>query len=186
MIQRTALKESAAPVLYTSQEVDGAVRRLAAQIARDFCGQPLLLLGVLKGALYVTVDLARALCSVADGPSEITIDYIVLSSYGQNMTSSGEVRMLRDIKRVLHGKNVVIIEDIVDHGLTLEYLQALVRGRQPAVQKSCTLLDKPYHRRTDVRIDYVGMTAPDAFVVGYGLDFQERYRNLPYIAQLGH
>ena len=173
-------------MLYTEEEVLGAVQRLAGEIARDFCKQPLLLLGVLKGALYVTADLARALCSVADGPSEITIDYFVLSSYGQNATSSGEVRMLRDSKRSLDGKNVVIVEDIVDHGLTLDYLQTVVRGRNPAVQKACALLDKPYHRRTNVRVDYVGMTAPNAFVVGYGLDYQERYRNLPYIAQLGH
>jgi len=94
--------------------------------------------------------------------------------------------MLRDSKRSLDGKNVVIVEDIVDHGLTLDYLQTVVRGRNPAVQKACALLDKPYHRRTNVRVDYVGMTAPNAFVVGYGLDYQERYRNLPYIAQLGH
>jgi len=173
-------------VLFTEQEVQAAVRRLAEEIARDFRGQPLLLLGVLKGALYVTVDLARALCSVAGGASEITIDYIVLASYGQNTASSGEVRMLRDSKRSLEGKNVVIVEDIVDHGLTLDYLQALIRGRHPRVQKSCVLLDKPHRRRTNVRIDYVGMTVPNTFVVGYGLDHQERYRNLPYIAQLGH
>ena len=173
-------------MLYTADEVAGAVRRLAAEIASDFCGQPLLLLGVLKGALYVTVDLARALCSVAGGPSEITIEYIVLSSYGQNTTSSGEVQMLRDSRRSLDGKNVVIVEDIVDHGVTLDYLRTVITSRKPTLLKACALLDKPYHRRAGVHVDYVGITAPNAFVVGYGLDYQERYRNLPYIAQLGH
>lgn len=160
--------------------------RLAEEIGRDFAGKPLLLLGVLKGALYVTVDLARTLCSVGGGPSEIVVDYIVLSSYGRDSRSSGDIRMLKDLKSSVTGKDVVIVEDIVDHGLTLDYLQKHLRARNPALLKSCALLDKPYHRRANVRIDYVGMTAPDAFVVGYGLDHQERYRNLPFIAQLEH
>ena len=145
----------------------------------------MVLLGVLKGALYVTADLARSLSSVAGGPSEILLDYIVVSSYGKNSRSSGEVRMLKDTKRALTGLNVVIVEDIVDHGLTLDYLQTHVRARKPALLKSCALLDKPYHRLTGARVDYVGLTAPDAFVIGYGLDYQERYRNLPYIAEPG-
>jgi len=170
--------------LVDAAELHAALQRLARALARDFRGQPLLLLGVLKGALYVTVDLARALCSVADGPSELRIDFIVVSSYGTASRSSGEVRMLKDAKEDVHGKNVVIVEDIVDDGLTLRYLQTLLETRKPAVLRSCALLDKPFHRRVDVHLDYVGMKAPDRFIVGYGLDFQERYRNLPYLAQV--
>lgn len=173
-----------ARTLFAETDVHAAVARLAAALARDFCGKPLLLLGVLKGALYVTADLARALCSVAAGPSEIRIDYMAVSSYGSANRSSGEVRMLKDAKEDVAAKNVVIVEDIVDDGLTLAYLQGLLGARGPAELKSCVLIDKPYHRRSDVRVDYVGLTAPDLFVVGYGLDFQERYRNLPYLAQL--
>jgi hypoxanthine phosphoribosyltransferase len=171
-------------ILFGEEAVQGAIARLAAELARDFRGKPLLLLGVLKGALYVTADLARALCSMAAGPSEIRTDFMVLSSYGKSNRSSGEVRMLKDAKEDISAKNVVVVEDIVDDGLTLQYLQALLHPRNPAVLKACALLDKPYHRRTQVRIDYVGMTAPDSFVVGYGLDYQERYRNLPYLARL--
>lgn len=170
--------------LFTSEQIAAAIRDLAERIAADHAGKPLLLIGVLKGALYVTADLARALSCVAGGPSEIRIDYMAVSSYGNANRSSGEVRMLKDTAENIGGKNVVIIEDIVDNGLTLAYLQGLLRGRDPASLTSCVLFDKPYNRRVDVHVDYVGLTAPDEFVVGYGLDYQEAYRNLPYLAQL--
>ena len=170
--------------LFTATQIAGAIERLAESIASDFAGQPLLLIGVLKGALYVTVDLVRALSTVAGGPSEIYVDYIAVSSYGNQNRSSGEVRMLKDTTQNISGRNVVIVEDIVDNGLTLEYLQGLLAQREPRVLKSCVLFDKPYNRRVDVHVDYIGLTAPDAFVVGYGLDYQEAYRNLPYLAQL--
>ena len=170
--------------LFPDADIAAAIERLAGRIAADFAGQPLLLVGVLKGALYVTADLARALSKVAGGPSELRIDYMAVSSYGNANRSSGEVRMLKDTAENIGGKNVVIIEDIVDNGLTLAYLQGLLRGREPAALKSCVLFDKPYNRRVDVHVDYVGLTAPDEFVVGYGLDYQEAYRNLPYLAQL--
>lgn len=173
-----------ARTLFQQGDIREAIARLAAALAKDFHGKPLLLVGVLKGALYVTADLTRALCSVAAGPSEIRIDYMAVSSYGNANRSSGEVRMLKDTKGDVAGKNVVLVEDIVDDGLTLAYLQRVLRARGPAELKSCVLLDKPYHRRADVRVDYLGMTAPDVFVVGYGLDYQERYRNLPYLAEL--
>ena len=180
----TAYNEAIERTLYTREEIATAIERLAGAIAADHAGQPLLLLGVLKGALYVVVDLARAIAQVPDGPSEIYIDYLCVSSYGNATRSSGEVRMLRDTGSPVTGRNVVIVEDIVDNGLTLEYLQALLRGRNPAHLRSCVLLDKPYHRLVDVPIEYVGLRSPDAFVVGYGLDYQELFRNLPYLAQL--
>lgn len=171
-------------VLFSETEISEAIGRLAARIARDYRGQPLLVLGVLKGALYVTVDLVRAISAVPDGPSAIEIDFLVVSSYGNSTRSSGEVRLLKDAGTGISGKNVLVIEDIVDNGLTLQYLRALLGGREPASLRSCVLFDKPYNRRVDVPIEYIGLTAPDEFVVGYGLDYQESYRNLPFLAQL--
>jgi hypoxanthine phosphoribosyltransferase len=170
--------------LFSQSEIAEAIERLAARIAGDYRGKPLLLLGVLKGALYVTVDLARAIAQVPDGPSEVCVDYLCVSSYGNATRSSGEVRMLKDITQPVTGRNVVVVEDIIDNGLTLDYLQALLGGRNPASLRSCVLFDKPYHRRVDVHVDYVGLVAPDEFVVGYGLDYQELFRNLPNLAQL--
>lgn len=170
--------------LFTQEEIATAIERLAGQIAADHRGQPLTLLGVLKGALYAVSDLARALAAVPDGPSEILVDYICVSSYGNSTRSSGEVRMLKDASEPLTGRNVVIVEDIVDNGLTLAYLRALLQARRPAGLRSCVLFDKPYNRRVEVPVEYIGLQAPDEFVVGYGLDYQELYRNLPYLAQL--
>jgi len=170
--------------LFTAKEIDAAVQRLANQIAEDHCRQPLTLVGVLKGALYVVTDLARALAAIPDGPSEIIVDYICVSSYGNSARSSGEVRMLKDVSEPITGRNVVIVEDIVDNGLTLQYLRSLFEERRPASLRACVLFDKPYHRRVEVPVDYVGLQSPDQFVVGYGLDYQELFRNLPYLAQL--
>ena len=177
-------EESIQRTLFTPAEIAQAIDRLAHQIAEDHRGQPVMLLGVLKGALYVVSDLARALSAVADGPSEIVLDYICVSSYGNSTRSSGEVRMLKDSSRPVTGRAVVIVEDIIDNGLTLQYLRSLLQERKPASLRSCVLFDKPYHRRVDVPVDYVGLQAPDEFVVGYGLDYQELFRNLPYLAQL--
>ncbi len=170
--------------IYTPQEIAAAIERLAAHIASDFRGQPLLLLGVLKGALYVVTDLARAIARVPDGPSEIVVDYLCVSSYGNETRSSGEVRLLKDASESVTGRSVVIVEDIIDNGLTLEYLRALLAERKPSVLRSCVLFDKPYRRRVEVQLDYVGLECPDEFVVGYGLDYQELFRNLPSLAQL--
>ena len=170
--------------LFSPAQIAEAIERLAVRIAGDYRGKPLLLLGVLKGALYVTVDLARAIAGVPDGPSEVCVDYLCVSSYGNATRSSGEVRMLKDITQPVTGRNVVLVEDIIDNGLTLDYLQALLGGRNPASLRSCVLFDKPYHRRVNVHVDYVGLVAPDEFVVGYGLDYQELFRNLPSLAQL--
>ncbi len=178
------MRETIEKALFSPEEIAAAIDRLAKQIARDYAGQPLLVLGVLKGALYVTVDLVRALSRVPDGPSRIELDFIVVSSYGNSTRSSGEVRLLKDTSEKIAGRNVLVVEDIVDNGLTLQYLRSLLSGREPASLKSCVLFDKPYHRMVDVPVDYTGLTAPDVFVVGYGLDYQENYRNLPYLAQL--
>lgn len=178
------MNETIEKTLFTSAEIDAAITRLAGEIARDYAGKPLLVLGVLKGALYVTVDLVRALSRLPDGPSRIELDFIVVSSYGNSSRSSGEVRLLKDTGEKIEGRNVLVVEDIIDNGLTLQYLRSLLSGREPASLKSCVLFDKPYHRQVEVPVDYVGLVAPDVFVVGYGLDYQENYRNLPYLAQL--
>jgi hypoxanthine phosphoribosyltransferase len=172
--------DAVAAIEFDADEIARAVRRLAGGLARDLEGEPFVLIGVLKGALFFTADLARALPPDLDA----AIDFIAVSSYGNSDRSSGEVRLLKDTSESVEGKNVVIVEDIVDNGLTLQYLQRLLGSRQPKSLRSCVLLDKPYRRLVDVAIDYVGLTAPDTFIVGYGLDYQEKYRNLPYLARL--
>jgi hypoxanthine phosphoribosyltransferase len=169
-----------ASIVFDAATIAAAVQRLAGAIARDCAGEPVVLVGVLKGALFLISDLARALPHAMN----VTIDFIVVSSYGNADRSSGEVRLLKDTSASVEGKNVVIVEDIVDNGPTLAYLQRLLGSRNPASLRSCVLLDKPYRRLVDVRIDYTGLTAPDTFIVGYGLDYQEKYRNLPYLARL--
>lgn len=182
--ERLSYENTIERTLFSEGEIAAAIARLAESVARDYSGQPLLLLGVLKGALYVTVDLVRAISRVPDGPSQVELDFLVVSSYGNSTRSSGEVRLLKDTNANISGKNVLVVEDIVDNGLTLQYLRSLLSGREPASLKSCVLFDKPYNRRVDVPIDYVGLVTPDEFVVGYGLDYGESYRNLPYLAQL--
>jgi hypoxanthine phosphoribosyltransferase len=170
--------------LYSAGEISAAVLRLSARIADDYRGQPLVLLGVLKGALYFTVDLSRALAERADGPSEIIVDYVCVLSYGSLGRSSGRVKLLLDESVPVEGRQVLIVEDIADNGLTLSFLGALLKERRPASVRTCVLFDKPSRRQVDVSLDYVGLTVPDTFVVGYGLDHQERYRSLPYVAEL--
>jgi hypoxanthine phosphoribosyltransferase len=171
-------------VIFSPGEIDAAIRRMATAIARDYRGQTVVLLGVLKGALFVTADLARALADVpGDGP-EVRLDFLGVSSYGNAHRSSGEVRLVQDTSHSIEGKHVLIVEDIIDNGLTLKYLMTLLGGRAPASLRVAVLLDKPYNRRVDVPVHYVGMTCPDEFVVGYGLDYQERYRTLPFVAKL--
>jgi hypoxanthine phosphoribosyltransferase len=176
----TSLPPGISRVIFTPDEIAAAVARLAGEITRDLAGRPILLLGILKGAFFFTADLARALPPSA----EVTIDFLVVSSYGNSDRSSGEVRLLKDTSESVEGKNVIIVEDIVDNGLTLAYLHRLLGGRHPASLRTCVLLDKPYRRKTDVAVDYEGFQCPDTFVVGYGLDYQERFRHLPYVAGL--
>ena len=177
-------EEAIERTLFTRAEIEAAIARLAATIAADYRGQPISLLGVLKGALFVAADLVRAIAAIPDGPSEIIVDYLCVSSYGNSTRSSGEVRMLRDASEPVTGRNVVIVEDIIDNGLTLQYLRSLLGERNPASLRACVLFDKPYNRLVDVPVEYVGLQSPDEFVVGYGLDYQELYRNLPYLGEL--
>jgi hypoxanthine phosphoribosyltransferase len=167
-------------ILFSADEIGLAVHRLARDIERDYRGEPVLLLAVLKGAMFFVADLARALPHDFDA----RMDFLAVSSYGNSDRSSGEVRLLKDTSESIEGKHVIVVEDIVDNGLTLGYLQDLLGRRHPASLRTCVLLDKPYRRRVEVPVDYLGMQCPDEFVVGYGLDYQEKYRNLPYLAKL--
>jgi hypoxanthine phosphoribosyltransferase len=171
-------------VLISAEEIAIANRRIAEEIARDYAGRSLVLLGVLKGALFVTADLARALAETPGGPTDVQLDFLAVSSYGNAHRSSGEVRLIQDTTHAIEGRHVIIVEDIIDNGHTLHYLRAMLANRQPASLRAAVLLDKPYHRAVDVTVDYTGLTCPDEFVVGYGLDYQERYRTLPYLAKL--
>jgi hypoxanthine phosphoribosyltransferase len=171
-------------VLFSEADIAAAIATIAHAIARDYEGREVLLLGILKGAVHVFSDLARTLECITPGPSVVYLDVMAVSSYGNASRSSGEVRLIQDSTHAIEGRHVIIVEDIVDNGLTLQYLTALLGARRPASLRSAVLLDKPYHRIGTVQADYVGLTCPDEFIVGYGLDYQERYRTLPYIAKL--
>jgi len=162
-------------ILLSQEQIQKRVAELASEIRHDFPGD-LHLVAVLKGAFIFLSDLVRHM----SGP--VSLDFMALSSYAKGTTSSGEVRLLKDLDTTLDGKNVVIIEDIVDTGLTLMYLQDILRARNPKVLRSACLLSKPSRRQVDVKIEYVGFTIEDRFVVGYGLDYAEQYRNLRHIA----
>ena len=165
-------------VLISAEELRTRVTELGAQIARDYGTEVPVLVGVLQGAFLFMADLVRAI------PSEITTDFIGLASYGGGNRSSGQVRILSDLSMSVEGRHVLIVEDIVDTGLTLHYLQDILRRRHPASLRTACLLSKPSRRKVDVKVDFIGFTIDDQFVVGYGLDYAEKYRNLPYIGLL--
>ena len=165
-------------ILISAEQIDAKVREMAAQIARDYRDKPPVLVGVLNGAFVFLADLIRHL----DIPC--TIDFVAWSSYGKDTSSSGVFRIMKDLETNVESKHVVIVEDIIDTGLTLHYLLDNIRSRKPASVKVAALLDKPSRRRIEAKADYLGFQIPDAFVVGYGLDFAQRYRALPYIAIL--
>jgi hypoxanthine phosphoribosyltransferase len=170
-----------ASVLITEEEIRAKVDELAAQIAADRpdgAGSDLLLVGVLKGAVMFMTDLARAL------PVPVQLEFMAVSSYGSATSSSGVVRILKDLDRDIAGRDVLIVEDIIDSGLTLSWLRKNLIARNPASLKVCTLLRKPDAVRVEVPVKYVGFDIPNEFVVGYGLDYAERYRDLPYIGTL--
>jgi hypoxanthine phosphoribosyltransferase len=170
--------------LFAPEEIAQAIERLAAGIAADYRRQPLLLLGVLKGALYFTADLARAIAWKADGPSEIMVDYICVERYGRSGTAGGSARLTKDASLGIAGANLLIVEDIADGGGTLAFLRTFLGRRRPASLRTCVLFDKPARRQAQVPIEYLGLGVPDVFVIGYGLDHKELYRNLPYLAEL--
>ncbi|MFJ6279586.1 MAG: hypoxanthine phosphoribosyltransferase [Actinomycetes bacterium] len=165
-------------VLYTREEIQQRVQELAAEIDRDYAGRDVLIVGVLKGAVMVMADLARAM------HSHVTMDWMAVSSYGSGTQSSGVVRILKDLETDLMGKHVLIVEDIIDSGLTLSWLKANLLSRGPASVEICTLLRKPDAAKVNIDVKYVGYDIPNEFVVGYGLDFAEKYRNLDFIGTL--
>ena len=166
-------------VLIAEDAIAARIRELGAEVARDYAGKDLLLICVLKGAIFFLADLMRAI----ELPLEI--DFMAISSYGASTDSSGVVRILKDLDVSIEGRDVLIVEDIIDSGLTLSYLVRTLRGRKPASLEICALLTKPDRREMDVPVRYVGFEIPDRFVIGYGLDFAERFRNLPYVGVLG-
>jgi len=165
-------------VLLTEDKIKERVKELAQKISKDFAGEPLLVVGILKGAFIFMADLVRNL------EMPVVIDFMDVSSYGYSTESSGEVRIMKDLEVPIEGKNVLIVEDIVDTGLTLQYIVSILKKRHPKSLRICAFLDKPSRRKTDVVPDYCGFVIPDKFVVGYGLDCAERYRNLPWVAVL--
>jgi hypoxanthine phosphoribosyltransferase len=166
-------------ILIEADRIQERIREMAAQIERDYpADEEIHLVGVLKGGFVFMADLVRAMSA------RVTLDFIAVSSYAQSTRSSGEVRLLKDLDSRLEGRHVIIVEDIVDTGLTLMYLQDILRARAPRSLKTACLLSKPSRRKVDVVVDYIGFTIEDRFVVGYGLDYAEQYRNLGHIAVL--
>uniref|UniRef100_E6PID4 hypoxanthine phosphoribosyltransferase n=1 Tax=mine drainage metagenome TaxID=410659 RepID=E6PID4_9ZZZZ len=180
----TEYRDSIAEVIFDESRISSAIDAMAAAIARDFSGEPILVVGVLKGALFVFTDLVRAIARQPNGPSDLSVETIWASSYGNATRSSGEVHLREDVTGSIRGRNVLLVDDIVDNGLTMQYLRELLVQRAPARLRTAALLEKPERRLVNVRLDYVGLRCPNAFVVGYGLDYRELYRNLPIIARL--
>ncbi len=162
-------------VLIPEEEVDQRIYELGVQISKDYDGKELLLICVLRGSVFFTCELAKRITV------PVSLDFMSVSSYGDGTVSSGRVKIIKDLDDSIENKDVIIIEDIIDSGNTLKYLQEMLNTRRPNSIKICTLLDKPDRRVTDVQVDYVGFQIPDEFVVGYGLDYAQKYRNLPYI-----
>ena len=162
-------------VLLTEKEVDEKIRMIGEQISKDYAGKTVHLVCVLKGGCFFMCELAKRIMV------PVTMDFMSVSSYGSETKSSGVVRIVKDLDEPLKGKNVLVVEDIVDSGRTLSYLLEMLKDRGPESVRLCTLLDKPERRVVDVDVDYTGFEIPDEFVVGYGLDYDQRYRNLPYI-----
>ncbi|MTI68047.1 MAG: hypoxanthine phosphoribosyltransferase [Firmicutes bacterium] len=172
------MKNDIKEVLLTEKDIQKKLEELGKQISEDYKGKDLLLIGVLKGAVMVLTDLAKNISI------PLTMDFMAVSSYGSSTESSGVVKIIKDLDESIEGKDILIVEDIIDTGLTLSYLVSNLKSRDPKSIKLFTLLDKPERRKVDLDIDYSGYSVPDAFIVGYGLDYDEKYRNLPYIATL--
>ena len=165
-------------ILFSEEQLKARVREIAGQIDRDFAGKEPMLISVLRGSFIFMADLMRSITLPC------TVDFMAVSSYGSGTTSSGQVKIIKDLSEQIEGKDVIVVEDILDSGNTLSYLLKILENRRPASIRLCTLLDKPERRVKPVEVHYTGFSIPDAFVVGYGLDYAERYRNLPYIGVL--
>ncbi|HJG87803.1 hypoxanthine phosphoribosyltransferase [Pseudoflavonifractor capillosus] len=172
------LEQDIERVLFSEEELDRRVSEIAAEINRDYAGKEPMLISVLRGSFVFMADLIRKI------EVPCTVDFMSVSSYGRGTTSSGQVQITKDLSDDIEGKDIIVVEDILDSGNTLSYLLQLLQARKPASMKLCTLLDKPDRRVKEVHVDYTGFTIPDEFVVGYGLDYAEKYRNLPYIGIL--
>jgi len=169
---------SAGEVMIDQQRIYERAREIGKQITREFKGEEVLLVGILKGAILWLSDIIKHI------DLDVYIDFMSVSSYGASTKSSGVVKIIKDLDVPIEDKNVIIVEDIVDSGITLAYLKKYLQGRGPKCLKICTLLDKPAGRRTEIEVDYIGFTIEDKFIVGYGLDYNQKYRNLPYISYL--
>ena len=173
-----SLNDDILKVLYSEEELKAKCAEMGAQITKDYAGKNLLLVTVLKGAVVYFTDLMRAI----DLPC--TIDFMIVSSYGSGVKTSGVVKIVKDLDTDLTGKDLLIVEDILDSGMTLSYIVDMLKSRGPKSIRICTLFDKPERRMAEVKATYVGTQVPDAFIVGYGLDYDERYRNLPFVGVL--
>ena len=165
-------------VLFDEAQLSARISQLAEEINRDYAGKEPMLISVLRGSYVFMADLTRKITLPC------TVDFMAVSSYGKGTTSSGQVQITKDLSDDIEGKDIIVVEDILDSGNTLSYLMELLKHRKPASMRLCTLLDKPSRRVKEVRVDYSGFSIPDEFVVGYGLDYAEKYRNLPYIGIL--
>ena len=175
---KNELSAAVSEILIDEETLHGRIAELGAQVSDDYRGEDLLLIGVLKGAIFFMADLMRSI----EIPCEV--DFMAISSYGAGIDSSGVVRILKDLDVSIEGRNVLVVEDIIDSGLTLSYMLRNLEAREPASLEVCALLTKPDRRENDVVCRYVGFEIPNRFVIGYGLDFAERYRNLPFVGVL--
>jgi hypoxanthine phosphoribosyltransferase len=177
-VTQAELEKGVQEILIEEAALQARIVELGVEISADYAGRDLLLVGVLKGAVFFMADLMRHLTVTCE------VDFMAISSYGDATDSSGIVRILKDLDISIEGRDVLVVEDIIDSGLTLSYLMRNLESREPASLEVCALLTKPARREIDVRVRYVGFEIPNKFVVGYGLDFAERYRNLPYVGVL--
>ncbi len=165
-------------ILFSGEEIKQRVAELGAEISRDYADKEVICIGVLKGCFIFMADVVRSI------DLKCSIDFMAVSSYGSGTVTTGAVKISKDISSNIEGRDILIIEDILDSGVTLSYLREFLMQRKPASIKICTLFDKPARRKADISADYVGFICPDEFIVGYGLDYDEKYRNLPYIGVL--
>jgi hypoxanthine phosphoribosyltransferase len=177
-MSQTELERAVGEILIDEETLGARIAELGAEVSADYQGRDLLLIGVLKGAVFFMADLMRHLTVQCE------VDFMAISSYGDSTDSSGIVRILKDLDINIEGRDVLVVEDIIDSGLTLSYLMRNLESREPASLEVCALMTKPARREIDVPVRYIGFEIPNRFVVGYGLDFGERYRNLPYVAVL--
>jgi len=171
-------KDTIGTVMITQQQINERAAEIGKQIEEDFKGEPIVVVGILRGAVLWMADIMK------NTNLDMTIDFMAVSSYGSAKKSSGIVKINKDLDTDIEGKNVIIVEDIVDSGYTLNYLKGYFESRAAKAVKICTLLDKPEGRKVDIDVDYIGFTVDDRFIIGYGLDYDQKYRNLPYISFL--